>query len=171
MKGVFKLRHLTLPDPSLLPQLNRDIESRITSLNESHIELVNKAWMFGGDGPSYRTIKHLISHYPTGCITDDQGQPVCWMLLYDYCAMGMMYTLPEHRGQGLAKALVISMSRRLHAQGYPVYGFVEEGNSVSYSLFRELGFTDDPQYRAGWYQFMSKLAGGGLDGKLFCCKL
>uniref|UniRef100_A0AAY5K3J6 Glycine N-acyltransferase-like protein n=1 Tax=Esox lucius TaxID=8010 RepID=A0AAY5K3J6_ESOLU len=156
----YVLAHLmTLSDPSLLPQLNSDIESRVSILNGSHIDLLNKNWKFGGGSLGYRTIKHLITHYPTGCITDDQGQPVCWILLYDYHAMGMLYTLPEHRGKGLARALVNSMSRRLYAESFPVYCFIEEGNTMSHSLFTSLGFTEDPQYRAAWYQINYKLAG------------
>ncbi|KAK6328389.1 hypothetical protein J4Q44_G00003670 [Coregonus suidteri] len=118
------------------------IESWVSSLNETHIDL-------GGDEQCYRNIKHLISHFLTCCITD---KPVCWILLYDYCAIGR-YIVKGNRGQGLAKALVSSMSRRLYAQGYPVYCFIEEENTLSYSLFTNLGFTEDPQCRAAGYQF------------------
>ncbi|KAL1004803.1 hypothetical protein UPYG_G00050790 [Umbra pygmaea] len=162
---------LMLSDPTLLPQLNSDIESSVSYLKESHIELVNKTWKFGGDGPSYRTIEHFIRHYPTGCITDDQGQPMCWVVMYDDCASGIMYTLPEHRGRGLAKALISSMSRKVHAQGYPVYCFVDEGHTVSYSLLLSLGFTEDPQHRVGRYQVSSKLDDGYSIMGLYACKL
>ncbi|KAM9561834.1 LOW QUALITY PROTEIN: uncharacterized protein ACWYII_025761 [Salvelinus alpinus] len=63
------------------------------------------------------------------------------------------YVVNRNRGQGLAKALVSSMSRRLYSQGFPVYCFVEEENTLSYSLYTNLGFTEDPQYRAAGYQF------------------
>ncbi|XP_010867733.2 glycine N-acyltransferase-like protein 3 [Esox lucius] len=163
MKG-FTLEHLmTLPDPSVLPKLDSDTESKVSPLNGSHIDLLNKNWKFGGGSLGYRTIKHLITHYPTGCITDDQGQPVCWILLYDYHAMGMLYTLPEHRGKGLARALVNSMSRRLYAEGFLVYCFIEEGNTMSHSLFTSLGFTEDPQYRAAWYQINYKSEGENVN--------
>ncbi|KAL1004805.1 hypothetical protein UPYG_G00050830, partial [Umbra pygmaea] len=159
-----------LPGPVCLNLI--DIESRVSYLNESHIDLVNKTWKFGGDGPGYRTIEHLICHYPTCCITDDQGHHVCWVLMYDDCAAGIMYTLPEHRGRGLAKALISSMSRKLHAQGYPVYCFVDEGTTVSYSLLVSLGFTEDPQYRVGLYQVSSKLDDGfSVVRGLLNCKL
>ncbi|KAM6922480.1 glycine N-acyltransferase-like protein 3 [Lycodopsis pacificus] len=146
---------LYLPDSSHLPTpaADSELESRISSLNLSHIDLVNKTWKFGGNKQGYMTIKNLISNFPSCCITDDQGQPVSWILVYDYCALGLLYTLPEHRGRGYAKVVVSTMARRLHTEGYPVYGFIEEDNMVSYKIFKSLGFIEDPSYRAAWFEF------------------
>ncbi|XP_056147926.1 glycine N-acyltransferase-like protein 3 [Lampris incognitus] len=144
-----------LPDCSLLPssEVDSETESRISPLNISHVELVNKTWKFGGDENGYRTIENLISNFPSCCITDGQGRPVSWILVYDYCAMGMLHTLPEHRGKGYAKVLICSMAKKLQALGYPVYCFVEEENAVSHRLFTKLGFIEDPSYRATWFEF------------------
>ncbi|KAL0964821.1 hypothetical protein UPYG_G00329460 [Umbra pygmaea] len=128
---------MTLQDPSCLPRVDRETEAKISSLDETHSDLVNKTWKFGAEEHSLGKIRNMIRHYPSCCMMCTQKQlPIAWILTYPSGAMGMMYTLPEHRGQGLAKALVISMSRRLHAQGYPVYCFVEEGNSVLQPLQR-----------------------------------
>lgn len=132
--------------------LYSDVESRISSLDLSHVDLVNRTWKFGGNKKGCSIIKNLISNFPSCCITDDQGQPVSWVLMYDYCAMGMLYTLPEHRGKGYAKVLVSAMAKRLTAEGYPVYCFIEEENVVSYRLFKNLGFIEDPSYRAAWFE-------------------
>ncbi|XP_044069193.1 glycine N-acyltransferase-like protein 3 [Siniperca chuatsi] len=153
---VYTLVHLLyLPDSShlLTPAIDSELESRISSLNHSHVDLVNKTWKFGGNEWGYRIIKNLISNFPSCCIIDGQGQPVSWILVYDYCAMGMLYTLPEHRGKGYAKVLVSTLAKRLHAEGYPVYCFIEEENVVSYRLFKNLGFIEDPSYRAAWFEF------------------
>ncbi|XP_008281709.1 glycine N-acyltransferase-like protein 3 [Stegastes partitus] len=153
---VFTLVHLMyLPDIKnlLAPPVDSELESRISSLNLSHVDLVNKTWKFGGNEQSYRNVKNLIGNFPSCCITDGQGQPVSWILLYDYCAMGLLYTLPEHRGKGYAKVLVSAMAKKLHAEGYPVYCFIEEDNMVSYKLFKSLGFIEDASYRAGWFEF------------------
>ncbi|XP_050981134.1 glycine N-acyltransferase-like protein 3 [Labeo rohita] len=151
----FSLVHLmTLTDPSHLPELvTSDLESRVSVLNESHVDVINKTWKFGGDEKSYRNILHLIRHFPSCCITDENNQPVSWVLSYDYYAMGMLYTQPEHRGKGYAKTLITTMAKRLHSQGYPVYCFIEECNELSYKLFKNMGFTEDPSYRATWYEF------------------
>uniref|UniRef100_A0A672MSJ5 Glycine N-acyltransferase-like protein n=1 Tax=Sinocyclocheilus grahami TaxID=75366 RepID=A0A672MSJ5_SINGR len=115
-----------------------DLEPRLSVLNESHANVVNKTWKFGGDDKGHRNILNLIRHFPTCCITDENNQPVSWVLLYDYCAMGILYTQPEHRGKGYAKALVTTMAQRLHSQGYPVYCFIEECNLLSYKLFKSM---------------------------------
>ncbi|XP_047207545.1 glycine N-acyltransferase-like protein 3 isoform X2 [Girardinichthys multiradiatus] len=146
---------LYLPDIShlLSPDVDSQLESRISSLNFSHVDIVNKTWKFGGDEKGYRNIKNLISNLPTCCIMDTQGEPVAWILVYDYCAMGILYTLPEHRGKGYAKVLISNMTKKLHAEGYPVYCFIEEDNMVSYKLFQNMGFTEDASYRAAWFEF------------------
>lgn len=125
---------------------------KLSSLNESHLELVNRSWKFGCED-SKLMIKNMILHFPSCCVLDSDNQPVAWILTYASCAMGMLYTLPEHRGKGYAKALVTIMSKRLHSQGYPVYCFIEEENHLSYSLFTSLGFTEEPDYRAAWFVF------------------
>ncbi|XP_069001103.1 glycine N-acyltransferase-like protein 3 [Embiotoca jacksoni] len=154
-RGYVLVHLLYLPDINnlLTPVIDSELESRISSLNLSHVDLVNKTWKFGGNEQGYRNIKNLISNFPSCCIMDNKGQPVSWILLYDYCAMGILYTLPEHRGKGYAKVLISSLSKKLHAEGYPVYCFVEENNTVSHKLFTNLGFIEDTSYRAAWLEF------------------
>lgn len=161
MKGV-TLKHFTnaevhllhLPDISLLNPVtaDRELESKLTSLDQSHVDLVNNTWKYGGNERGYRNIKNLITNFHSCCIKDEQGQPVSWILSYDYCAIGILYTLPEHRGKGYAKVLVSAMAKRLHAEGSPVFCYIEEESTVSYKIFKSLGFTEDPSYRAAWYE-------------------
>uniref|UniRef100_A0A3Q3ECP0 Glycine N-acyltransferase-like protein n=1 Tax=Labrus bergylta TaxID=56723 RepID=A0A3Q3ECP0_9LABR len=126
---------MTLEDVSNLP----DVDS---SLDESHVSLVNQTWKFSNSDEALVMIRNMVTNFPSCCVLDDEGQPVSWILVYDYCAMGMLYTLPEHRGKGYAKVLICSMARRLHAEGYPVYCFIEEENTLSHRLFTKLGFTE-----------------------------
>lgn len=128
------------------------ISLKMSSLNESHLGLVNSTWKFGNEH-SIKMIRNMILNFPSCCLLDSDGQPIAWILTYTSCAMGMLYTIPEHRGKGYAKALVTSMSRRLLSQGFPVYCFIEEENQVSYRLFTNLGFTEIPDYRAAWFAF------------------
>ena len=96
-------------------------------------------------------IRNMLASYPSCCVLDADAKPVAWILTYMSCAMGMLYTLPEHRRKGYAKILISAMAKRLHAQGSPVYCFIEEENVVSYKLFKNMGFTEDPSYRAAWF--------------------
>ncbi|KAK1170952.1 glycine N-acyltransferase-like protein 3 [Acipenser oxyrinchus oxyrinchus] len=145
---------MMLRDVKRLPQLpsESDASPRLSSLDESHAELVNKTWSFGGTEISYRSVKNYIQNFPNFCILDESGSPVAWILLYQHCALGLLYTLPECRRKGFARVLVTVMSKHLLSQGYPVYCFIEEGNEISYRLFQSLGFEEDPDYRAVWFE-------------------
>lgn len=125
----------------------------LSSLDESHIALVNQTWKFGKNEGSIRLIQNMVANFPSCCVLDTEGKPVSWILTYASCAMGMLYTLPEHRRKGYAKVLVSTMAKRHHAQGYPVFCVIEEENEVSYRLFKSLSFTEDPSHREAWFGF------------------
>ncbi|KAJ0066776.1 hypothetical protein NL108_002330 [Boleophthalmus pectinirostris] len=125
----------------------------IGSLNESHIEIVIKTWKFGRKD-AWGMIKNMVFNFPSCCILDAEGRPVSWVLTYACGSMGMLYTVPEHRGKGYAKMVISALARRFFTEGYPVYCFIEEDNTVSCQLFKGLGFTeDDPTYRECWFDF------------------
>ncbi|PWA25852.1 hypothetical protein CCH79_00001483, partial [Gambusia affinis] len=119
----------------------------LSSLDESHIDLVNQTWKFGNNEGAARMIHDMVTNFPSCCILDPEGKPVSWILTYMCCALGMLYTLPEHRGKGYAKALISSMAKKFCGQGYPVFCFIEEENRTSYQLFKGMGFSEDPSYR------------------------
>ncbi|CAJ1067733.1 glycine N-acyltransferase-like [Xyrichtys novacula] len=142
---------MILEDVSNLPSIDSSGVS-LSSLDESHISLLNQTWKFGKCDEALRMIQDILTHFPSCCMLDAEGKPVAWILVYSSSAMGMLYTLPEHRGKGYAKVLIYTMAKRLHAEGYPVYCFIEEDNTLSYRLFKNLGFTEDPSYRAAWFR-------------------
>ncbi|XP_078128483.1 glycine N-acyltransferase [Sander vitreus] len=143
---------MILEDVSNLPSIDSSWIS-LSSLDESHVGLVNQMWKFGKNEGAARMIRNMIANFPSCCVLDAEGKPVSWILTYASCAMGLLYTLPEHRGKSYAKVLASTMAKRLHAQGYPVYCFIEEENDVSYGLFKSLGFIEDPSYREAWIGF------------------
>uniref|UniRef100_A0A665W282 Glycine N-acyltransferase-like protein n=1 Tax=Echeneis naucrates TaxID=173247 RepID=A0A665W282_ECHNA len=138
---------MTLEDVSRLPSIDSSGIS-LSSLNESHIDMVKAKWKFSGkEGAAKSMIRNMIVNFPSCCVLDAEGKPVSWILTYSSSAIGMLYTLPEHRRKGYAKVLVHAMARRFHAEAYPVFCFIEEENIVSYRLFKSFGFTEDPSYR------------------------
>ncbi|XP_041646271.1 glycine N-acyltransferase-like protein 3 isoform X2 [Cheilinus undulatus] len=143
---------MILDDVSTLPDVD---SSRITlsSLDESHISLVNQTWTLGKSDESLHMIRSMVTNFPSCCVLDAEGKPVAWILVYSICAMGMLHTLPEHREKGYAKVLICSMAKRLHAEGYPVYCLIDEDNTLSYKIFKNLGFTEDPSFRGEWFEF------------------
>ncbi|XP_060943086.1 glycine N-acyltransferase [Limanda limanda] len=149
---------MILEDVSKLPSVDSSGIS-LGSLDESHIGWVSQTWKFANDDEAVGMIRNMIANFPSCCVLDAQRRPVSWILTYASCAMGMLYTLPEHRGKGYAKVLISTMAKRLHTQDYPVYCFIEEENLVSYRLFKTMGFTEDPTYRQAWLAFNEQLSG------------
>ncbi len=80
---------------------------KLSSLNESHLDLVTVAgiWLW-----RQQLMIKIWFWLPLLLCLDSNDQPVAWILTYASCALGMLYTLPEHRGKGYAKALVTIMS-------------------------------------------------------------
>ncbi|XP_008281706.1 glycine N-acyltransferase [Stegastes partitus] len=151
-KKISVCHMMRLEDVSKLPSIDSSRIS-LSSLDESHIGLVNDTWKFGKYEGAVGMIRSMISKFPSCCVLGADGRPVSWILTYDSCAMGMLYTVPEHRGKGYAKVLISSMAKRHHALGHPVYCFIEEENTASYRLFTNLGFIEDPSYREAWFEF------------------
>ncbi|XP_054655400.1 glycine N-acyltransferase-like protein 3 [Dunckerocampus dactyliophorus] len=145
---------LYLPDSRHLdtPTFDSKLKSRISSLSLSHVDLINRNWNLGGSERTHKNITFLISNLPSCCITDDQGQPVSWILVYECSALGVLYTLPEHRRKGYAKVLIYTMAQRRLAEGYPVFCYITEDNAVSYKIFKSMGFIEDPSYRASSFE-------------------
>ncbi|XP_029963084.1 glycine N-acyltransferase [Salarias fasciatus] len=143
---------MTLEDATKLPDIDSTGIS-VSSLDESHVGLVCQTWKFGRNEGALRMIRNMVVNFPSCCVLDSDGTPVSWILTYTSCAIGMLYTQPEHRGKGYAKVVVTSLAKRNHALGYPVYCFIEEENALSYGLFQSMGFTEDPSYRATWFGF------------------
>ncbi|CAB1453682.1 unnamed protein product [Pleuronectes platessa] len=149
---------MILEDISKLPSVDSSGMS-LGSLDESHVCCVSQTWKFANDDEAVGMIRNMITNFPSCCVLDAQRRPVSWILTYASCAMGMLHTLPEHRGKGYAKVLISTMAKRLHTQEYPVYCFIEEENLVSYRLFKTMGFTEDPTYRQAWVAFNEQLSG------------
>ncbi|KAM9476904.1 glycine N-acyltransferase-like isoform 2-T2 [Clarias gariepinus] len=144
MSKLYACRVMKFQDPSNLTTERLPVQ--VSSLNESHVTLVSSMWKFGIAEFSEHFIRGMIKNYPTCCVLDSEGQPVSWMLTYSSCEIGMLYTLPEHRGKGYAKTVVSVLAKKRHSEGYPVFCLIEENNQLSYKLFTSLGFTDEPSH-------------------------
>lgn len=132
---------------------------RFPPLSAAHAHLVNSTWKYGGDRNSYNSVLNYISHNPSLCVIEEGGtEPVSWLLVYQHAALGLLYTLPQHRRKGHAKLLVSMMAKQLLERGHPVYCFVEEDNDTSYKLFTSLGFQHSPDYRAVWFELNTRQA-------------
>uniref|UniRef100_A0A8C4Y709 Glycine N-acyltransferase-like protein n=1 Tax=Gopherus evgoodei TaxID=1825980 RepID=A0A8C4Y709_9SAUR len=97
---------------------------KLSSLDVSHADLLNGTWSFGGKEKNRKYLATLIRHFPSVCLLDSDGHPVSWITSYPFGAMGPGYTLPQHRRRGYMVMLNNLLAKRLHALGYPSYGYM-----------------------------------------------
>ncbi|XP_050809759.1 glycine N-acyltransferase-like protein 3 [Gopherus flavomarginatus] len=144
------LRHFTClhPDPSSMPEIQLDPAMRLSSLDVSHADLLNEKWSFGGNEKSRKYLATLIRHFPSICLLDAAGHPVSWIASYPFGAMGPAYTLHEHRRRSYMVMLTNLLAKRLHALGYPSYGYVDVENYPMQRLQESQGFQRLPNL---WY--------------------
>ncbi|XP_030418050.1 glycine N-acyltransferase-like protein 3 [Gopherus evgoodei] len=144
------LRYFTYfhPDPSSMPEIRLDPAMRLSSLDVSHTDLLNETWSFGGNEKSRKYLAILIRHFPSICLLDAAGHPVSWIASYPFGAMGPAYTLHEHRQRGYMAMLGNLLAKRLHALGYPSYGYVDVENYPMQRVQESQGFQCLPNL---WY--------------------
>nr|XP_042714074.1 glycine N-acyltransferase-like protein 3 isoform X2 [Chrysemys picta bellii] len=141
---VFRYFTYFHPDPSSMPEIRLDPAVRLSSLDVSHADLLNETWAFGGNEKSRKYLASLIRHFPSVCLLDAAGHPVSWIASDPFGAMGPGYTLPQHRGRGYMGMLTNLIAKRLHALGYPSYGYVAMENYPMQRLQETQGFQRQP---------------------------
>ncbi|XP_067449708.1 glycine N-acyltransferase-like protein 2 [Thunnus thynnus] len=116
----------------------------ISTLDESHAELVDRHLAYGGSQESLIHVRACIRHLPNHCVTDEKGRPVSWMLSDELCELRMAYTLPEYRRTGHLLALSLALMRRMSSAGLPVYCHVNRQNQTTINSVTALGFLACP---------------------------
>jgi len=87
-------------------------------------------------------IKEQIEGGP-GVAYHSNDKLVGWALTHDDGAMGMLHVLDNFRRQGIAKALVVDLIRKIREMGNTPFTYVEPSNCASLELIKGLGFVQD----------------------------
>uniref|UniRef100_A0A670IXK1 Glycine N-acyltransferase-like protein n=1 Tax=Podarcis muralis TaxID=64176 RepID=A0A670IXK1_PODMU len=111
-----------------------------SSLNSSHIDLLDETWHFGGSEHSRRYLANMVQCFPSTCILDSNGHPISWIIMESLGTLRHGYTLPSHRRRGYSSMVQRAQARRVHAAGFPVYGLVALDNTPQQKLLVSLGF-------------------------------
>ncbi|KAG6920829.1 hypothetical protein G0U57_013452, partial [Chelydra serpentina] len=141
MSSYFTYLHL---DPSSMPEIRLDPAVRLSSLDISHIDLMNETWALGGNDRSRRYLTSLIRYFPSICLLDAASRPVSWILSDPFGAMRHGYTLPQHRGRGYVQVMMKVMAKRRHTLGYLSYGHVALDSFPMQRLQERQGFQRQP---------------------------
>ncbi|NXL11718.1 GLYL3 protein, partial [Mesembrinibis cayennensis] len=95
---------------------------RVGSLSPAHVDLLNETWAYGGNARSRRYLAEVLGRFPSLCLQDGAGQPLCWALTDAFGTGAHGYTLPAHRRRGHMRAVLAIAARRAQARGFPAFG-------------------------------------------------
>ncbi|XP_036282882.1 glycine N-phenylacetyltransferase [Pipistrellus kuhlii] len=155
LNTVKKLIPSLLDVKSLLPgggkpkAINQEM-FKLSSLDVTHAALVNKFWHFGGNERSQRFIERCIKTFPTFCLLEPEGNPVCWVLIDQTGEIRMAGTLPEYRNQGLISYITYIHTQALNNLGFPVYGHIAKNNNIMQKMIYNLHYICMP---CAWNQW------------------
>jgi hypothetical protein len=63
-----------------------------------------------------------------------------------YCQVGGVYTLPEYRGRGISRALMITLMSWIYGRNQSAVLFVHSDNQPAHRLYYGLDFSDEGEY-------------------------
>ncbi|NXC22075.1 GLYL3 protein, partial [Corythaeola cristata] len=95
---------------------------RVGSLTPAHVDLLNKTWTYGGNARSWQYLAEVLELFPSLCLQDATGQPLCWALTDPFGTGTHGYTLPAQRRRGLMRAVLTLAAQRAQARGFPCFG-------------------------------------------------
>ncbi len=128
-----------LPDDVVLAEPITPKGYHIRFLEDTDAEKVNDLWAFKS-AYSLPLVRRLIATRPSVgiCFGDEL---VSWILVYDYSAIGMMFTCPDHRRKGLGECCARALLARWPRVklGFP-FCYIVQGNTASEKLYTKLGF-------------------------------
>ncbi|XP_034964983.1 glycine N-acyltransferase-like protein 3 [Zootoca vivipara] len=128
------------PKPDKEPQPRLDPGFTFSSLNSSHIDLLNETWHYGGSEHSRKYLDNMVRCFPSTCILDSNGHPISWIIMESWGSSGHSYTLRSHRRRGYSYMVQRAHGMRVHAAGFPFYGLVALDNNPQQKLLESLGF-------------------------------
>ncbi|KAM4846968.1 glycine N-phenylacetyltransferase-like [Thomomys bottae] len=101
---------------------------KLASLDDTHAELVDQFWAFGGTRWSQRFIKRCIQTFPSTCVVGPEGSPVSWALMDQTGEIRMGGTVPRYRAQGLSSYVLYVHTQAVETLGFPAYNNTGRSN-------------------------------------------
>jgi len=117
----------------------RDKNHVVESLKLDDVETVNEFYTYK-DEESLEYLKDCIINRPSSVIYDENGNPVSWALVREDGSMGVMYTIKEHRGKGLAVSISIDLAQKVLDKNWIPYVHIVTDNKASLALAESIGF-------------------------------
>ena len=126
----------------------------LSQIRDTDVELIYNTWS-DRSFESIETLRLLIKEYPSvgvyknsshESIGTDANSLVCWSLTYGCGAIGIVYTMMDHRRRGLAEVALNSVLSKwqqkqvLYRWRFAPYVYITEVNEKCRNLFQKIGF-------------------------------
>lgn len=132
--GAIRVRPADAQDAAalgaLIAALNRgEGHPSLAGADDLRRDLIGRAFVFVAEGADRRLLG-----YATGHATYETGHAECGVYVGD------LFVVPEHRRQGIARALLAALARAGHAQGARhLWLTAQAGNTAAHAVYRRLG--------------------------------
>lgn len=136
--------------------LEKDSEYNVESLRETDIDTVNRNWEFG-QGRVSNFLKERIKTKNTFAVYIED-KLASYAVNRENGSMGMLRTIPEFRGLGLAKIITVAMLKEARKKGYLPHCYIDNNNHRSQNVAKSCGM----KYYSSQYWFKK-------EGN--CCKI
>lgn len=116
-----------LPEDTVIP--SDETAYRVESLREQDIETVNQNWDFGRGKISDFLKSQILNNSTFAVYIEDKL--ASYAVLRENGSMGMLRTVPEYRGLGLARVITLAMLRALRKKGWLPHCYIDNSNTKS----------------------------------------
>ena len=117
---------------------------------------MNDQWSFGKTEEGLKYAEYQIKNCLNLCLRGENNEIIAFEIVQLNGSMGMLHVKEEYRRKGLAKFIILTLSKKLHGMGLPVFCYIETLNGVSIELHEKCGFEIVPDGSVMWLNYQPK---------------
>jgi ribosomal protein S18 acetylase RimI-like enzyme len=137
LEGALECLQMALPPEAPLPDSTADVEVLSDQHAHEMVALTDAAFPGFFRRNTYRMGSYFGVRRPDGALIAMAGER---LLLEGYPEMSAICTHPDHRGQGLARRLLVHLAHLHRRRGLVSWLHVGRANTGAIALYRDLGF-------------------------------
>ena len=117
---------------------------KISPIKHDDYELVSSHWPYTSGPEDANWFRHIGQNFESVAVyseSEAESEIAAWVFEGIEGNFLHLFTLQEHRKQGLGLFVVLEMSKRVQEKGKRPWCFIASGNTASEKLFAKAGFT------------------------------
>ena len=112
---------------------------KIKKIKDEDFDFIGSSWPFASNRGEGNFFKYIGQKYRSSAIYKED-EVVSWVFESSIGNFLHLFTVPEHRGKGLAAIVIKDMCKKMFAKGQKPYSFIVCGNESSEKVFLRIGF-------------------------------